>query len=107
VDTQSDDRRNYRVDFTKIRNALGFVPQWSVERGIRQVVTALRSGRVTDYQDPKYSNFKFFATEGWRHIRPVNGWANELIGESSSGREILIQAHAEIGGQPEVCPAKA
>lgn len=50
------DRRNYRVSFYKIREELGFKPDWTLEAGINQVLDALKAGKVTDYRDPRYSN---------------------------------------------------
>ncbi len=54
----SEDRRNYRVDFSKIRRVLGFEPKWSLAEGIAQVKEAVLSGRVEDYQSAQYSNVK-------------------------------------------------
>ena len=48
------DRRNYQVNFSKIRNTLHFVPQWNVEQGDQQVISRIQSGQITDYCDPKY-----------------------------------------------------
>jgi nucleoside-diphosphate-sugar epimerase len=81
VDMGADtDFRNYRVDFRKIRTMLQFVPQWSVENGIKQVIAALENGEVIDYRDPMYSNVKFLSDESNSHlIRRENGWAQELI----------------------------
>lgn len=60
VDSGRDgDRRNYRVSFRRIREELGFVPDWSLADGVQQVLDALRSGRVSDYRDPKYSNILY------------------------------------------------
>lgn len=53
---QDGDRRNYRVSFFRIREALNFKPEWTLEAGIRQVLQALKDGSVTDYKDPRYSN---------------------------------------------------
>lgn len=50
------DRRNYRVSFYRIRETLGFKPDWTLEAGIRQVLEALKAGKVKDYRDPQYSN---------------------------------------------------
>lgn len=58
------DKRNYRVDFSRIHNELGFEPDWSVEKGVRQVQDAITSGKVTDYQAAHYSNFKFLKEGG-------------------------------------------
>jgi nucleoside-diphosphate-sugar epimerase len=57
------DRRNYRVDFSKIKNRLGFRPAWTVEMGIRQVITSFENGEVKDYNATKYSNVKYLAEE--------------------------------------------
>jgi nucleoside-diphosphate-sugar epimerase len=74
------DRRNYRVSFRKIRSELGFVPRWTVERGIRQVIEAMESGRIGDYREAKYSNVKFLSEEGtMRLVRRERNWAYELI----------------------------
>jgi nucleoside-diphosphate-sugar epimerase len=76
------DFRNYRVNFDKIRNILGFHPRWTLQKGIRQVITALESGQVSDYRLPLYSNAKFLGEETTaRMMRPENGWAEELIEE--------------------------
>ena len=41
----SEDRRNYRVDFSKIQRVLNFEPQWSLAQGIAQVKEAVMSGQ--------------------------------------------------------------
>lgn len=53
---QDGDRRNYRVSFFRIREALDFKPDWTLEAGVKQVLEALREGSVKDYRDPRYSN---------------------------------------------------
>ena len=58
------DPRNYWVNFNKINRALGFTPEWIVEQGIAQIIDALRSGRIQDYHDARYSNVKFLTQEG-------------------------------------------
>jgi nucleoside-diphosphate-sugar epimerase len=58
------DKRNYRVSFDKIRNLLAFTPKWTVEQGIAQVLEAIASGEVQDYNDPRYSNVKFLTETG-------------------------------------------
>ena len=85
IDMGSDsDRRNYRVNFGKIRKALGFVPRWTVERGIQQVIEAFQAGKITDYRDARYSNVKFLKEEGTSHlIRHEDRWAYELINDNS------------------------
>jgi nucleoside-diphosphate-sugar epimerase len=79
------DLRNYRVNFSKIYRALHFTPQWNVEKGVRQVLAALGSGKITNYHDARYSNVKFLSEEGTaRLIRDQREWAYDLINESSS-----------------------
>jgi nucleoside-diphosphate-sugar epimerase len=79
------DRRNYRVNFNKIRRSLGYEPQWTLERGIRQVIAAVQNGQVKDYRHAKYSNVKFLSEEGLaKSINRQNGWAYELIRETDA-----------------------
>jgi len=76
------DFRNYRVSCDKIRHILGFHPCWTLKKGIRQIMTALESGQVSDYRLPLYSNAKFLSEEPTaKMMRPENGWADELIKE--------------------------
>jgi nucleoside-diphosphate-sugar epimerase len=49
VDRGGADRRNYRVDFRKIRNELLFEPKMTVEQGIIELIAALRQGFFADY----------------------------------------------------------
>jgi nucleoside-diphosphate-sugar epimerase len=78
VDASGEDARNYRVDFSKIRDELGFAPKWTVERGIEQVLDAIATGRVSDYRDPKYSNFAFLNEQGTSELTRDH-WALEMI----------------------------
>src|SRR5262249_32476720 len=80
------DRRNYRVNFGKIHNLLGFVPQWSVAQGVQQVISRIQSGQIGDYRDAKSSNVKFLSEERASRLMPDhNGWAYELINEATPG----------------------
>ena len=72
------DVRNYRVDFSKIRNLLGFKPAWTIEQGIDQVLHAIATGEVTDYREVRYSNVAFLNQEGTSSMARDN-WARELI----------------------------
>jgi nucleoside-diphosphate-sugar epimerase len=78
------DRRNYRVNFNKIRDILGFAPAWVVGEGVGQVIEAIKSGKIKDYRDPRYSNVKFLGNERASRLALQNGWAEELIKESAS-----------------------
>lgn len=88
------DRRNYRVSFAKVHRALDFRPKWSIEAGIRQVIDAISSGQVTDYQDAKYSNVKFLSDEStMRLFRRENRWAQELINGVAAEPQPLVASN--------------
>jgi nucleoside-diphosphate-sugar epimerase len=72
------DRRDYRVDFSKIRNLLNFQTTWTVQDGVQQVLEAIASGRVVDYRDPQYSNVAFLSQEGTAALAR-DRWARDLI----------------------------
>lgn len=73
-----NDRRNYRVDFSKIRNLVDFQPAWTLEKGILQVLDAIASGKVENYKDPQYSNVAFLTREGTDSLAG-DRWARELM----------------------------
>jgi nucleoside-diphosphate-sugar epimerase len=75
------DRRDYRADFRKVREELGFVPRWSVVEGINQVIDAIRSGEVKDYRSAKYSNVKFLTEQedAVSLVRNESNWAYDLV----------------------------
>jgi nucleoside-diphosphate-sugar epimerase len=63
VEYHSDvpDPRNYRVSFEKIRRTLGFEPEYSVARGIREVAAGVRgSPALQHYQSPVFHNVQAF-----------------------------------------------
>ncbi len=80
VANADQDRRNYRVDFRRIRDMLGFRPRWTLQQGIQQVLDALGSGKVTDYRDARYSNVKYLTEEATSELWQVqNGWHHDLL----------------------------
>jgi nucleoside-diphosphate-sugar epimerase len=95
------DFRNYRVDFTRIRNLLNFAPQWQLGEGVKQVCAAFEHGKVTDYRNPMYSNVKFLSEEhNSRLIRREKGWAYDLINQdvksitpSVAGSLLITSSH--------------
>lgn len=93
IDKGSDaDLRNYRVDFGKIRKILGFAPEWTIDKGIQQVIKLVRDGKVQDYQDPKYSNVKFLnEAENSQLVTRVNGWAHELLNRPEASYSALAK----------------
>jgi hypothetical protein len=79
------DKRNYKVNFFKIKETLGFLPQYTVEQGIQQVIGAIESGKVKDYRDPLYSNVKFLSAEDSAlHSHHLSSWTQELLNPSLS-----------------------
>jgi len=76
ANTGDTDKRNYRVNFNKIRNQLNFVPHWTVRQGIQQVLDAIANGDISDYSDSRYSNVKFLS-EKKSVVR--DNWAHELV----------------------------
>ncbi len=87
------DRRNYRVNFDRIRRSLRFHPEWTLEMGVQQVLGAITSGRVTNYKDPRYSNVRFLSEEiGPASLRIAQQrWIQEVLRHSS-------QAEVALGG---------
>jgi nucleoside-diphosphate-sugar epimerase len=75
----NSDHRNYRVSFTKIRKMLSFEPQWTLERGIRQVKEAFASGKIPDYRLALYNNFKFLSEEGTQRLTRPNDWISAVL----------------------------
>lgn len=55
---EDGDRRDYRVDFTKIQKQLGFKTQWTLTAGIQQVLFELAKGTIAHYNHAEFSNFK-------------------------------------------------
>lgn len=111
-----EDNRNYQVRFDKIRNVLNFQPRYTVRDGIQEIIDAFATGKITDYQDPNYSNFSSLKlnselqqiflknTEGWGWIKlsstdamrlaevvmaVIESESQELMGRL---RESLVQA---------------
>lgn len=80
IDLDDTDKRDYRVNFDKITKAVGFEPQWTVESGIHQILDAIDSGAVTDYQATHYSNVKHLQESGMDIIIRLeeNDWTLEL-----------------------------
>lgn len=74
------DKRNYRVNFSKIERMIGFRPRWTVDDGVHQVIDEIRAGRVTDYRDAQYSNAAFMGEACRAGLKPPEArWAHQLI----------------------------
>ena len=57
--TFGGDMRDISVTYAKIRRELGFEANLSVEDGIREVLSALRSGVFQDPESQRYRNAQF------------------------------------------------
>lgn len=97
VSGNDGDRRNYRVDFNKIKNTLGYKPEWQLNDGVTQILKAFHNGDVEDYQDPRYSNVKFLsADEAQQLVRVDNDYLRSLI---DGKPDLPISA---VVGEPDV-----
>ena len=54
------DPRNYRVDFTKVRDTLGFEPQFDIYYGIREIMAAMQSNVFAGVDENRnyYGNYE-------------------------------------------------
>jgi nucleoside-diphosphate-sugar epimerase len=75
------DRRNYHVSFAKIHIQLGFEPAWTLERGIAQVISIVRSNQVGHYSLPAYSNVLYLKECGAKSFGgfKITGWETEYM----------------------------
>jgi nucleoside-diphosphate-sugar epimerase len=80
------DSRNYRADFKKIREELGFVPQWTLGEGVKQVIELIQRGGVKNYRAAKYSNVKSLteAANTRDLVRHESSWAYDLVKQTSA-----------------------
>ncbi|MBI4514419.1 MAG: NAD(P)-dependent oxidoreductase [Deltaproteobacteria bacterium] len=60
------DRRSYRVSFERVREQLGFVPQFTVDDAIREIRTLLTNGAIADIDDAQFHNVKWLRRTGLR-----------------------------------------
>ncbi len=54
------DPRNYRVNFKKVKNILGFEPKYTIKDGVEELVNAFKIGLYKDslYNKNRYGNYK-------------------------------------------------
>jgi nucleoside-diphosphate-sugar epimerase len=59
VTTPSDDNRSYHINSDKIKDRLGFVPQFSIEDAVRDLALAFRQEKISDsMSDDWYYNIR-------------------------------------------------
>jgi nucleoside-diphosphate-sugar epimerase len=75
------DQRNYKADFRKIREELGFKPRWTIAEGVKQVIDLIQGGSVKNYGAAKYSNVKFLTEveSALSLVRNESNWAYDLV----------------------------
>lgn len=59
IHPEKDDARDYRVNFEKAACILKFRPKFSVEQGVRELVSGFRKKRFANYTDDIYYNVKY------------------------------------------------
>jgi nucleoside-diphosphate-sugar epimerase len=60
---ENPDKRNYRVNFDKIR-ALGFTCRYGLEDGIHEMLDGLSDETIADYTEARYHNERFIKAVG-------------------------------------------
>jgi len=59
VTVPTDDNRSYHISSERIRRELGFVPKYTIEDAVRDLVAAFQSGKIPDpMTDIRYYNIK-------------------------------------------------
>ncbi|MFC2174226.1 NAD-dependent epimerase/dehydratase family protein, partial [Acidobacteriota bacterium] len=53
---KDEDPRDYRVDFSKIQETLGFNPRFTVREGIQEISGAIKEGMIGNPDDNRYRN---------------------------------------------------
>jgi nucleoside-diphosphate-sugar epimerase len=84
---QTEDRRNYRVTFDKIRERLGFDCWKTLENGIREIYGAIRAGLITDFTTAQFNNqfaLRALVRTGARQSAPLQK-GNESLPERGVG----------------------
>lgn len=55
---QQEDERTYQVSFSKIRDELGFEPEWTIPDCCEEIEAAFEEGRFEDFTAAKYNNYR-------------------------------------------------
>ena len=53
------DKRNYKVDFTKVKKHFNFITEWSIDRGIKELIANMENGLYKEdiNNDNFYGNY--------------------------------------------------
>ena len=57
--SQGSDPRNYRVNFDKVKNTLGFKAEYNIEDGIKEIIQELNQGhfKIKNYYPDNLGNY--------------------------------------------------
>ena len=83
----NDDKRTYRVDFTKIREVLGYQCTISLREGVAELKRSFEDGRVADYTDMRYNNQKFLAASG---VLPIQHAMDRRVMAAFSDERLFV-----------------
>jgi len=61
---ENTDRRNYRVNFSKIEKRVGFRCRYTLEDGVREIKAAFDLNEIGNYRDIRFSNLGFLRETG-------------------------------------------
>ena len=61
---ENSDLRNYRVNFDKIRNRMGFEARYSIRQGVEELRGAFDERLIHDYKDLRYHNQRYLEVAG-------------------------------------------
>jgi nucleoside-diphosphate-sugar epimerase len=61
---ENSDRRNYRVNFDKLRRLTGFQARYTLRDGVEEIKNAFDTRLITDYTDLRYHNERYLKAEG-------------------------------------------
>lgn len=56
IDQEFRDSRNYKVNSDKAREVLNFRPKYDIDYGIHEIGSIVKSGKIKDINDPRYTN---------------------------------------------------
>jgi len=91
------DKRNYHVQFTKIRETLGFTPTHTLAESIFEMKAALDTGEVLDYQHRRYNNYRFLSQIVHEVAQQHRPFATSPIAITSTMEQLMSAACDDWG----------
>jgi len=62
ISPEVEDERNYKVSADKIKQ-MGFKPSKTIEDGVKEISEVLKSGKIKDYKNKRYSNYEILLSK--------------------------------------------